>query len=114
MTRCITCWDQALLSSYDDPNHTLLGNLHTDKGKARIDGIESVVCEDEFVDSANTPLLGVSVKMLDFGMWTSMAGSNLVGMGYEAATIQTDLSGGEPGEAPTGIDGAAVIGGLSR
>ena len=43
-TRCITCWDQALLSNYDAPNNFLIGNLQTNKGKARIDGMQSDVC----------------------------------------------------------------------
>ncbi|MHC4910985.1 MAG: SdrD B-like domain-containing protein, partial [Planctomycetota bacterium] len=43
--RCITCWDQTLLSLYTDAqNHFLAGNLQTDKGKARIDGEASILC----------------------------------------------------------------------
>ncbi len=43
--RCITCWDQTFLGDYDAPNHFLIQNLQTDKGKARIDGVESDRCE---------------------------------------------------------------------
>ncbi|MCH7476196.1 MAG: hypothetical protein IIA27_16215 [Gemmatimonadetes bacterium] len=44
--RCIWCWDQTLLSKYTEiANHFLRGNLQTDKGKARIDGESSNVCE---------------------------------------------------------------------
>jgi hypothetical protein len=43
--RCITCWDQTLLSQYSDAaNHFLAGNLQTDKGKARIDSDASTLC----------------------------------------------------------------------
>jgi hypothetical protein len=43
--RCITCWDQTLLSLYSEAsNHFLVGNLQTDKGKARIDGVASTIC----------------------------------------------------------------------
>jgi hypothetical protein len=43
--RCITCWDQALLSQYVEAgNHFLIGNLQTDKGKAQIDGLVSTLC----------------------------------------------------------------------
>ena len=36
--RCITGWDQQLVSLYDPPNSFLRQYLHTDKGKARING----------------------------------------------------------------------------
>jgi hypothetical protein len=43
--RCVTCWDQTLLSQYADAqNHFLLSNLQTDRGKARIDGLASTIC----------------------------------------------------------------------
>jgi hypothetical protein len=98
--RCITCWDQTLLSWYDPPNHFLRGNLQTDKGKARIDGVASQVC-NTFDDQGNpdvvsvgTPLLGVAMKLLTFnsGANFAMAGSNLVGMGDQAAVIRADTS----------------------
>ena len=67
--RCICDWDQALISEYDPPNHMLVGNLQTDKGKARIDGIASpVVCDDPAagIESQDAPLLGVAAKMMRF------------------------------------------------
>ena len=43
--RCITCWDQTLLSLYTvAQNHFLVENLQTDKGKAHIDGDLSPLC----------------------------------------------------------------------
>ena len=93
MDRCITCWDQTLLSNYDAPNYFLLQNLQTDKGKARINGIASpVVCGDESEDAA---LLGVAKKVLAFsGACTGLAeaGMTLVGMGEEDATILYDIA----------------------
>jgi hypothetical protein len=52
-TRCVTCWDQTLLSAYSfdnglDNNFMLL-DLGTDKGKARIDGQASFDCDNLFV-----------------------------------------------------------------
>jgi len=86
--RCICAWDQALLSSYDAPNHFLIGYIHTDKGKARIDGVQSVVCPG----SEAASILGVSAKMLAFGAADfGMAGSNLIGMGYESTQILVDI-----------------------
>jgi hypothetical protein len=43
--RCISCWDQTLLSNYSDTNSFLITNLHSDKGKARIDGRQSDDCD---------------------------------------------------------------------
>ncbi len=86
--RCITGWDQQLLSMYDAPNHFLLANLQTDKGKARLNGIASPVeCGEH---SQNAAILGVAMTMLDFGGDFARAGSNLVGMGTESAVIQMD------------------------
>ena len=91
--RCIYCWDQTLLSMYETPNHFLRQHLQTNKGKARIDGMASIVCDDGFVISQNAPLLGVRAMILDFaaGADSAMAGINLVGMGYESGLVQYDL-----------------------
>ncbi len=52
-TRCITCWDQTLLSAYSVgnglDNNFILADLGTDKGKARIDGQASFECDNLFV-----------------------------------------------------------------
>ena len=61
-TRCVTCWDQTLLSNYGPPNHLLISTIHTDRGKARIDGAASSGCPD----SVDSPLLGVAAKILAF------------------------------------------------
>ena len=91
--RCITGWDQALFSSYDAPNHFLIENLHTDKGKARIDGLLSSWCDNSVAE----PLLGVSAKLLYnqgdlvYDFWTT-AGTNLAGMGTQSAQILYDVT----------------------
>ena len=90
-TRCITLWDQTMLSVYDPPNHFLLRNLQTDKGKARIDGLASAGCGPYSVDAA---LLGVAAKMLAFsgaGSGLSIGGTTLVGQGEQPATILFDV-----------------------
>ena len=47
--RCICCWDQTMLSdwvrSVAIPNHFTRNRLGTDKGKARLDGVESTECD---------------------------------------------------------------------
>jgi hypothetical protein len=114
--RCITCWDQALLSNYEAPNHFLLGNLQTNKGKARIEGLASQECDVDFdpsdglalgedprdTVSQDAALLGVAAKLLAFAApnGNAMAGMDLVGMGTEDATIQYDFQGGPPPESP--------------
>jgi hypothetical protein len=115
--RCITCWDQTLLSNYDAPNHFLIQNLQTDKGKARIDGMASSVCNSPFcgeVATFDTPtgngprvqcsreasLLGVVSKVVAFSGIDSRAtraGRSLVGMGIQSAEIMQDIIA-PPGE----------------
>jgi hypothetical protein len=106
--RCIVCWDQTLISEYDDPNHMLRKNLHTDKGKARIDGLGSTQCPL----SVDTALLGVARKTLFFlcretpavtgaveiddtmqrvNFDIDLTGRTLVGQGEQAAQIQWDI-----------------------
>ncbi len=88
--RCLTCWDEALLSDYAAPNHFLRYNLQTDRGKARLDGVASTACSE----SAETPLLGTAAKVLSFdsGLDTALAGTTLVGMGTQEALIQADTT----------------------
>ncbi|MFQ5489878.1 MAG: hypothetical protein ACE5GE_04070 [Phycisphaerae bacterium] len=104
---CLTCWDQRLVSSFDVPNNALVQNLQTDVGKARIDGIASTLCDEspDCVDpqgqgggagcSTFAPLLGVAGKLYSIGGLASSdaaaAGSTLVGLGQESATIRYDI-----------------------
>jgi len=117
-TRCITCWDQTLLSKYGSPNNFLIGSLHTDKGKARVDGVASNVCDPpgsccnlstdpDCFPSADHPqidlecskgaaLLGVADKILFFSgpgalRRQSEAGMTLVGQGTQSASIKRDV-----------------------
>jgi hypothetical protein len=97
--RCITCWDQALLQNYEIPNHFLVEHLHTDHGKARIDGLASpATCED----SEAAALLGVAARLLtiDGGVDFATAGTNLQGMGTESAGIRFDVVGPPPPGSP--------------
>ncbi|MCB9850761.1 MAG: hypothetical protein H6817_08655 [Phycisphaerales bacterium] len=48
LDQCITCWDQRLLSEYGIPNHFFRNNLQTQKGKARIDGLASQLCDFDY------------------------------------------------------------------
>jgi len=101
--RCVTCWDSALLKSYTTlgiPNHFLLSNLHTRTGRARVDGVESVVCHD----SIGAAMLGVVHELLRFPFngkdeWIMLdrttriekAGVELTGQGDEVAQILYDI-----------------------
>jgi hypothetical protein len=85
--RCVTGWDQTLLSDYGIPNHFFIANLQTDQGWARIEGFESMLCWG----SEDAALLGVAARQLtfddDFAIDTT--GSTFSGRGIEAATIQS-------------------------
>lgn len=109
--RCICCWDQTLLSSFQFPgsqgsNHFLEGSIRTDKGKARLTGfadfecafgqvetsVGSGVCEPYEVSSRAYPLLGVAVKIVDFGDQIGLAGSTLNYHGWDdSGTIEWDV-----------------------
>ena len=93
--KCISSWDESLLSEYSIINHFLIENLQTNKGKARIQGVASdVVCGPD-AESIDAPLLGVAVKMIDFdgtinadiGDTDGMAGMSLVGTGTEEGQV---------------------------
>jgi hypothetical protein len=90
--RCITCWNQALLSSWDSPNNWLKGNLHTNKGKARLNGEYSpTVCGPY---SMNVPILAIARKEIAFsgtveGLATTAM--TVVGQGEEPGQIWADV-----------------------
>jgi len=93
--KCISSWDESLLSEYSIINHFLIEHLQTNKGQARIQGVASdVVCGPE-AESIDAPLLGVAVKMIDFdetlnanvGDTDGMAGMPLVGTGTEEGQV---------------------------
>jgi len=140
--RCITCWDQTLLSAYSVDNgldnHFILADLGSDKGKARIDGMQSFECDNLFVppnlqdavlqylllhdregcyytinDSQFASLLGVAAKVLSFSggaTGRTWAGMNLVGAGIESAQILFDIPGG-PEQATTGAGRPGTVSG---
>jgi hypothetical protein len=138
-TRCITCWDQTLLSAYSvgngDDNNFIRADLDTDKGKARIDGMESIECDDLFIDdffellidrydvredcyynlndSQAAALLGVAAKVLSFSggaTGKTYAGMNIVGSGNESAQILFDIPQGP--ETATGNTGRGSVTGV--
>lgn len=116
--RCITCWDQTLLSNYGIPNHFLLLTLQTNCGKARVDGLASNLCDfdthgilgdnpctpfnfpDGILDIVSQPasLLGLVSTHLSFdaGAAFAVAGTNMFGLGTENAVILYDTEGAPP------------------
>jgi len=88
--RCVSCWDQTLLSRYGGQNHLVAENFQSDKGKARIDGV-SGACGP---NSEPAALLGVASKLLSFGgadAHVATSGRTLIGQGQESATIRYDI-----------------------
>jgi hypothetical protein len=109
--RCVTCWDQTLLSQYDSiPNHFLVAQLQTAHGKARIDGHHAPLqCDDPLarIYSIKAAIAGVAARFLAFdpGMANAKleaAGYELPGVGFEAAIVRFDAGGGggQEAEAP--------------
>ena len=89
---CVSFWDDTLLSQMDPmSNNFLVHNLHTDKGKARINGVAStVVCGEE---SESLSLLGLGLTRLSFETAgnVAFAGTTLVGMGIEDGSVRADV-----------------------
>ena len=90
--RCVTCWDQTLLSQYGIDQYSL-AILMSHVAKVRIDGIASALCDTESVQSEAAALLGVASRKLRFDSsgHTAMSGVNLIGMGFQPAVIHYEL-----------------------
>jgi hypothetical protein len=102
---CVTCWNQTIASMYPAPNHLLIGNLSTAKGKARLEGCPPATCGPNVAGcpgSINAAILGVQIKVLDFYsvhgppnpfMLEGKAESaiTMVGQGDLAAEIKYDI-----------------------
>lgn len=105
--RCITCWDETLISHYLAP-HMLIQNLQTDKGKARIQNEPSpLVCGP----SSESPLLGVAIREYQFlgSPHIEMRSAvTMVGSGDQSARIRYDRVGIPP-EATGGEGGRLSI-----
>lgn len=140
MERCVTCWDQLLFENYLTPNHYLIANLQTDKGKAQINGLASQVCNVDFdpgdtctqnfggpapscdprdVLSRDLPLIGVSTKYLTFDVGRQDATAiNLTVMGTQSGLIQADSGSGvtpeRPQTPPPATGGGDVLDGRPR
>jgi hypothetical protein len=106
MEFCFTKWIETTLSSLG--SHFLVENLQTFKGRARIDGMESIVCDP--LVSEDVVLLGVAAKYLGFlcydGRDVAQSGTNLFGSGVEATSILYDI----PDAPPEAADGDRTIG----
>lgn len=83
--RCVTKWDQVLLSTLG--GHFLRGNLQTDLGYARINGVGSIVCPD----SADAALIGVSNRILTIDGQRALSGRSLWLRGREAGGLLYDV-----------------------
>lgn len=84
--RCVTCWASVRLSQLGGV--FLIENLATNHGRARIDGVASVLCPE----SAERALLGVAAKVLEFDSGQiSLTGSTLIGTGQQSALIRYDI-----------------------
>ena len=101
--RCVTCWDQTLISDFMGhgvitANHFLRDNIGTDKGKARLTGKGGVACpncldpDGPAITATEQPILGVAAKIMIAGRGAELAGSNLTMHGTDdTATIRWDI-----------------------
>lgn len=97
---CVTCWNQKLLSSFPPVNLFTLPALQTNFGKARLDGVASVLCDidttgDGIPDVVSTAaaITGLVAHHLRFDAGAAFAteGTNLFDLGAENAVIRFDL-----------------------
>ncbi|MEM7228855.1 MAG: hypothetical protein AAF432_08575 [Planctomycetota bacterium] len=110
--RCITCWDKTLVNFIAPPNSLVLQTLQTNVGKARIDGLQSMLCDVDFdpadgqplgldprdVVSQASPLLGVAKYDIEFAASRATFGGNLVGMGTQSAEFLVDFVSAPPSD----------------
>lgn len=113
MSRCLTGWDRTKFSDFAYPNHFLMSELQTDKGKARINGLSTTgPCQGSGGALTAPPLLGLSVKELSFDAGSAVtmrAASIMRGIGAREAVIRHgDVAipdppdmGTRPGQSPT-------------
>jgi len=89
----LTCWHQKLLSEYPSPNHLVLSNLQTNRGKARIRGVGGTNCGSA---SLPAPIVGVAERALMFAVTcagTAKSSATLKGEGCESGAVLFDPSG---------------------
>jgi hypothetical protein len=116
MEFCFTKWIEAPLSTLG--GHFLVDNLQTEKGRARLDAMESIVCDP--LDSEDVVILGVAAKLLGFlccdrdTMDIAQSGTTLVGAGVEATSILYDVTGEPPPETADFGSGIGSFQGLQR
>lgn len=104
--RCITCWDLTLMESYTTfgvANHFHADMLQTDRGKARVQGLASQVCDTGDRVTRQTALLGMVLKSLHFDLSKGKSSVPMGIQGYEAGSISYDVI--EPPDEKGKIDG---------
>lgn len=102
-------FDESLFCSHGGA--FLVGNLHTDKGRARIEGQKSIVCDGPICVSGDFPLLGVQKKVLHTELgYDIYVGGPLWGSGLQAGEIQYDVTP-PPGKInkPVGVHGITPV-----
>ncbi|MCO6437354.1 MAG: hypothetical protein J5J06_09735 [Phycisphaerae bacterium] len=99
IVRPLTCWESERLGHYGFPNHFLLQNLQTDRGKAHLDSLGSTECATV---SLPAPLLGLVSQLIHFSPKTrEEAGVELAGLGCEEGALLYDV---EPSIPPERVD----------
>ena len=89
-----TGWDLTPLESYTTfgvANHFHAEMLQTDRGKARIQGLASTVCDTDTHLTRREALLGMTLKTLQFEEWSGKTSVPMSIQGYEAGSINYDV-----------------------
>ncbi len=92
--RCVTGWDLTPLESYTTfgvANHFHVEMLQTDRGKARVQGLASTVCDTDTRLTRREALLGMTLKTLQFEEWSGKTSVPMSIQGYEAGSINYDV-----------------------
>ncbi|MCA9242812.1 MAG: DUF11 domain-containing protein [Phycisphaerales bacterium] len=101
---CIRCWGSEYISAIR-PDVFDIDFFNTDRVKARISGVASLMCG---FDNAASPVIGVQTRFITFGNHTAMTATSLVGAGKMHATMRFggsvipggDLEGPDGGPPP--------------
>ncbi len=84
--RCVTAWDQALISTYATPNQFLNANLQTAAGRAQLDGFQSVACNGS-IDNAMAAVVATRLTFTGGPGGSTAAGVSIGGAGEQTAAI---------------------------
>lgn len=108
--RCIRCWDSTFTHAYPSPNFLALANLGSQKGRARITGAASPLCDrppnpnavppDPGLFSQSAPLIGCHQRIVQWiGVKLTRSGGSLGGIGERTDGVIKFVPQSDPPES---------------